>query len=87
MLIRFCGSDEVEARVIAGCTSDIPFRGHLRRAARCYDLIRISLGISAAPGYSDDLPDWFDYLDGCVEFLSDGNAQRARRAARRLVNL
>jgi Ser/Thr protein kinase RdoA (MazF antagonist) len=83
-LIRFCGSDEVEARVIAGYASDIPFPGDLRRAARCYDLIRISLGISAAGQYSDDLPDWFDYMDGCVEFLSDGSAQRARHAARRL---
>jgi Phosphotransferase enzyme family len=84
-LVRFTPDDASESAVLsafkpAGLCVDA-------RDARCYDLIRISLGLSKPDLTGDDVPIWADYVDGCAVSLLENDPEPARAASRKLLTL
>ena len=55
--------------------------------ARCYDLIRVSLGLSKPELTGEDVPIWANYVDGCAVSLLENDPEPARAASRRLLSL
>ena len=82
-LLRYAPSDALEDSLTQGYGATCPLPDSWARAARCYDLARVSLGLSQ-PGVSgaSDIPLWIEFLEGCVDALLRSDPQRLRRACR-----
>ena len=84
-LLRFAPDDASESAVLrhaalAGLSIDA-------RSARCYDLIRVSLGMSRPDLTGEDVPIWANYIEGCAESLLENDPEPARVASKALLTL
>ena len=75
-LLRFAPDDASESAVRVDA-----------RDARCYDLLRVSLGMSKPDLTGEDVPIWMNYIDGCAVSLLENDPEPARAAARELLTL
>jgi hypothetical protein len=82
-LLRFAPDDTSESAVVAASNRV----GLSVDSARCYDLIRVSLGMSKPYLAGDDVPIWFNYVDGCAVSLLENDPEPARAASRKLLAL
>jgi Ser/Thr protein kinase RdoA (MazF antagonist) len=83
-LLRYALSDAVEASLRQGYAAGCDLPESWTRAARCYDLVRVTLGLSRPGDISgaSDIPQWIEFIEGCVDALLRADPQRLRRAAR-----
>jgi aminoglycoside phosphotransferase len=82
-LLRYAPSDALEDSLRQGYGATCPLPDAWVRAARCYDLARVSLGLSRS-GISgaSDIPLWIEFIEGCVDALLRSDPQRLRQACR-----
>jgi hypothetical protein len=82
-LLRYAAPDAVEASLRQGYATGCNLSDAWTRAARCYDLVRISLGLSR-PGISgaSDIPQWIEFIEVCADALLRFDPERLRQAAR-----
>jgi Ser/Thr protein kinase RdoA (MazF antagonist) len=82
-LLRYAPSDALEDSIRRGYAATCPLPDAWTRAARCYDLARVSLGLSR-PGVSgaSDIPLWIEFIEGCVNALLRSDPQRLHQACR-----
>jgi len=84
-LVRFTCDDASESAVLSAST--LPGLSDGSVSARCYDLIRISLGLSKPDLTGDDVQIWADYVNGCAMSLLENDPEPARAASRELLTL
>jgi Ser/Thr protein kinase RdoA (MazF antagonist) len=85
MLLRFC-TDAAAEHATLRAYDDLPWSvEETRIAARCYDIAKVTLGMSKVTTPTSDAALWLDYLDGCIEFVERGATERMRGAAARLL--
>jgi Ser/Thr protein kinase RdoA (MazF antagonist) len=84
-LLRFAPDDASESAVLSGYQEGGFYAD--ARNARCYDLIKVSLGMSKPELTGDDVPIWENYLDGCSQSLLEDDPEPARAASRKLLSL
>jgi hypothetical protein len=84
-LVRFTPDDASESAVLSAFNPRLCVDA---RDARCYDLIRISHGLSK-PDLSSggDVAVWANYVDGCAVSLLENDPEPARAASRALLTL
>ena len=83
-LLRFSMTDSNEAALLESYGDPGALPRETRRAARCYDLVKVAFGLSKPSPDSSDLPAWIDFIDGCMTFLARGDSEPVRQAAWRL---
>jgi aminoglycoside phosphotransferase (APT) family kinase protein len=83
-LLRFSVTDSDELPILESYGDPNALPREPRRAARCYDLIKVAFGVSKHASESPDLPAWLAFIDGCIAFLAEGDATLVRQAAWRL---
>jgi len=81
MLLRYCDSARVEREVLRAYSGLSLSASEARLAARCYDLAKVTLGMSKARAWHLDARTWNRYIDGCLDYVRDGTTARSRRAA------
>ncbi|MFT3925179.1 MAG: aminoglycoside phosphotransferase family protein [Myxococcales bacterium] len=85
MLLRYCDSVRAERDVLLAYAGLSLSANEARLAARCYDLAKVTLGMSKAPAWTSDARTWIHYIDGCLDYVRRGSTARSRRAARDLL--
>jgi hypothetical protein len=84
-LLRFAPDDASESAILRA-SKPVGFSVDARNA-RCYDLIRVSLGMSKPDLTGEDVPIWANYVEGCAMSLLENDPEPARAASRRLLTL
>jgi aminoglycoside phosphotransferase (APT) family kinase protein len=80
-VLRFSVTDTDEALILESYGDPDALPRETRRAARCYDLVKVAFGVSKHASESTDLPAWLAFIDGCMTFLAGGDADPVRQAA------
>jgi Ser/Thr protein kinase RdoA (MazF antagonist) len=83
-LLRFSMTDSNEAPLLETYGDPGALPRETRRAARCYDLVKVAFGLSKPSPDGSDLPAWIAFVDGCMTFLARGDSDPVRQAAWRL---
>jgi Ser/Thr protein kinase RdoA (MazF antagonist) len=83
-LLRYAPTDVAETALGQGYGASFDLPEVWTRAARCYDLARVSLGLSRPEGISgaSDIPQWIEFIEGCADALLVADPTRLREAAR-----
>lgn len=85
MLLRYCDSVRAEREVLRAYSGLSLSANEARLAARCYDLAKVTLGMSRAPAWHPEARTWIQYIDGCLDYVRHGSTARIRRAALELL--
>lgn len=84
MLMRFAGTDDLELRMVEAYGPGDRLPSEVPAAARCYELVKVTVGLTTPEPDGPDVPAWIAFVDGCLDFFERGDAGPVRLAATHL---